>query len=313
MNDYAIRSIGIELGERELSVDELARAQGETVPRIESMLAGMVVHATSRSRTELAQAAVTRCLTKVGLTIAEVDLVITCRSRTPTDKEPPLEHSLGLRDIAAMRVTGPCPVLFQSIWMARAWLRSEGARRALVVYAETCEAEQRVLGPIHASAPRDIFSDAAGAVLIEQGAGLALRGYGNVQTSAWWEYFEGTLASAGDELQITRDSVEASKLAVHRCLETSRFSLDEIDAFILPNEVDLLMRFIARHLRIPAGRLVRLPRAPSHAWAVDPIHSLERLMRTHELPPAKRVVCLSRGAGIAAALALEAVGVPGVD
>jgi 3-oxoacyl-[acyl-carrier-protein] synthase III len=309
MSEYSIRSIGIELGERELSVAELASAHGVGEPFIEASLGGMVVYSTSRSQSALAQAAVERCLAKVEVDVAEVDLLISCRGRVPEIAEPPVEVLLGRPKFGAIRMTGGCPVLFRAIWMARAWLRSEGGRRALVVYSECCDGNQRILGPAVASSSlRDILSDAAGAVLVEQGAGLALRGYGNVENAEWWRYFhKHQVGAAGQEMQIVRESMEASQRALKLSLEMAGFTIGSLDAVILPNEADVLMRFIARHLHVPRDRVVRTPRAPSHAWAVDTIHSLEHLVTSRTLAPGTRIACLSRGIGSAAALALEVV------
>ncbi len=308
MSEHAIRSIGIELGERELSVAELASAHGVGEPFIEASLGGMVVYATSRSQSALAHAAVAHCLAKAELDVAEVDLLISCRGRVPEIAEPPVEVLLGRPKFGAIRMTGGCPVLFRAIWMARAWLRSEGGRRALVVYSECCDDNRRILGPALASSPRDILSDAAGAVLVEKGGGLALQGYGNVENAKWWQYFhKDQVGSKGQEMQILRESMEASQRALNLSLEMAGFTIGSLDAVILPNEADVLMRFIARQLHIPRDRLVLTPRAPSHAWAVDTIHSLEHLVTSRQLAPGARIACLSRGIGSAAALALEVV------
>jgi hypothetical protein len=66
------------------------------------------------------------------------------------------------------------------------------------------------------------------------------------------------------------------------------------------------MRFMARKLRIPIERVVRPLRAPSHAWAADPIYNLEHLLHARTLSVGSRVLCISRGVGACAVLVLEA-------
>jgi 3-oxoacyl-[acyl-carrier-protein] synthase III len=310
MSTLGISSIGIALGEQELAPADLALEYGMTEAAVLAALDGMIVHATSRSMPELACEAATRCLERASLSAQDVDLLITCRTLANPHLGAPLEVLLGRPDIVVMSMTGNCSVFFQAMWMARAWLLTQGMRRALVVYSETCAEATRIPGPLIENAPRDIFSDAAGAVLIEEGGGLALRSYGAAQNAEWWSYFTtyGAGGVDGRELDVLRGSMEVCKLALRRTLDGAGYSIDQIDAFAMPNEVGVLMRWIERHLRIPFARVVQVPRAPSHAWAIDPIYNLQHLMSTGNLAPGSRIVCLSRAIGSAGALALEVVG-----
>ena len=167
----------------------------------------------------------------------------------------------------------------------------------------------RILGSIDEAAPRDIFSDGAAAVLIEEGPGLALRGYGNVESAEHWKHYDPDhldQEAGSRELQIARDSMEASKKALKLSLEAAGFPLNRVDAFVMPNELDALTRFLARHMRFPPDRIVRTERPPSHVWAVDPIYNLEYLV-AQGLAPGSRVLCMTRGVAAAGALALEVV------
>lgn len=302
---FAIRATAVKLGEREVSHDELAAAHGATADLVATALEGKIVYATTTSRIALACDAAQQCLAKAGITIDDIDLLISCRGRTP-EREPPLELALGRPQVPSLSVQGACPIILRAIWLARSWLQTEKLRRALVVYAETSNPNGRVIGQLAANSVRDIFSDGAVAVLVNDGPGLLLRAFASEESSEWWDSI-GEPSSIGEqtELRALRESVAVSKVAFARCLERAGLTSDTVTALVMPNEADAMLRFVLRQLRMPQARLFRSARSPSRTWAVDPIFNLEHLLAAGTLSPGNVVMCGARAMGGAAFLALE--------
>jgi 3-oxoacyl-[acyl-carrier-protein] synthase III len=201
-------------------------------------------------------------------------------------------------------MVGPCPVFLQAIWTATSLMKSRGLARALVVYGETCSGRQRCFGRIAEHRPRDFFSDGAGAVLLDRTSSLTVASYGDAENGEYWDYFSDSNADRFD-LAATRDSLILGRKALQQCLDHAGWSINEVDTFLLPNEVETLNTFLTRRLHIPAARVFRALNVVSHAWGVDPIANLQTLLSQAPLAPGARIVCSSRALGSSAFLGLR--------
>jgi 3-oxoacyl-[acyl-carrier-protein] synthase III len=307
---YAIRAVATEIGERALSAAEIASQHGLSETVVRTSLGDKQVYATSRPRHELSRAAAQKCLDRAGVSLGDVDFLVWSVTRGDVPVGPPLGVLLGRPDVPAVHFTGTCTVLFRAIWMARAWLRSEGRHRALVVYSETCEDTPRILKPL-GEGPRDVLSDGAAAVLIEDGPGLALRGLSLIDNGARWDYFLRNVPGAGaetEDLQVLHESMTGARRTLKSALDAAGFTQESLDLVVMPNEANPLMDFLARQMRLPASRVACVPNAPSHVWAVDQFYNLEQLATTRGFQEGERIACVARGVGMSGALVLEVAG-----
>jgi 3-oxoacyl-[acyl-carrier-protein] synthase III len=171
----------------------------------------------------------------------------------------------------------------------------------------------RATGPLTEKNYRNMFSDGAAAALLTSDSSWSIRGIGSATDGRFADYWskqrlyrEGVTGpdQLPNDLEVLYESVPLHRRALANCLQSASLRIDDIDHLILPLDPEPLAISIARHLRIPADKLVR-HKKNSHVGSADPLFCMETLRASGRAEPGQKVLIGVRTVGIMRFLILE--------
>jgi 3-oxoacyl-[acyl-carrier-protein] synthase III len=292
------------VGEIAISHEEIATLHGCAVSVVAKWLGSAQVYATARPVDELAVEAVRTCLERAGVAGSDVSVILTndCNGRR-------IQGMIDAPDAIALDHRGGCAAFVEMIARARSLLREdEAVRRVLVVCAFKLEGRPlRSVGRMSEHVMRDVFSDGAGAVLVERGVGeLTLLGTGYATTGLYWDYYD--RFDAGEpfsDIEVMRDSVMVFRTSIERCLRAAGLAREGIASALLPLEGPLLPRSLARAMGLDLDRVYLPAGLPMHVGGADSMVALEHFMANRAGAIGDHVLVVARGVGAMGVAALR--------
>jgi 3-oxoacyl-[acyl-carrier-protein] synthase III len=299
-------SVGIH-GEIPISHEEIATLHEVPVSVVDKWIGSAQVYATARPIDELAVEASRKCLALAGVSGREVSAIVAndCNGRR-------IQGEIDAQSAVALEASGGCAAFVVMLARARSMLREDEAMKCvLVVCAFKLEGVPlRSIGRMSETVMRDIFSDGAGAVLVERGAGdITLLSTGYATTGLHWDYYE--RFDAGEpvsDIVVMQDSIVVFRTALERCLSGAKLSREDIASALFPFEGPLLPRSFARAMGLDLDRMYLPAGLPMHVGSADSMFALEHFLASRAGAPGDHVLMVSRGLG---AMGVAALRLPG--
>ena len=244
-------SVGSYLPQRIVTNDELAMTvdTSDEWIRQRTGIAQRHIVAEGEKTSDLARNAAEAALERVGLSGADIDLIIVATS-TPDDTFPStatkIQHQLGAHNAIAFDVQAVCAGFVYALDVADAMLTAGRGQRALVIGAESFS---KILDWQDRSTCV-LFGDGAGAVLLERCE--AETNYGILATKLHADgahrdilYVDGGPSSTGDVghvrmegNKVFRHAVEKLSSVMDEVLEAADMRVDEVD-WLVPHQANI--------------------------------------------------------------------------
>lgn len=299
-----VRAYATALGDLEISARDIAAQHGVTEGVVHKWLGASRIYATREESFSLGIRAAKQTLERAGIAGEELSIVLACGCSALR-----LQHELGAKSAYALQGSDGCVELAPLLWHARAMLQNMAEKgRALIVCADKrAPNELRAFGRMSELVMRDVFSDGAGALLLESGhPRMKLLGTGAATDGQYWSYFDHFYG--GDpvnDIAVMKDSIPLFRAALHRCLSSARLSIEAFDAVVFPLEGSRLPLSFARVLAIPLEKIFLIEGGPTHLGASDPIFALEQYLASRGAVPGARILVATRTVGVMHFVAFE--------
>jgi len=308
--EISMRGLATVCGEREMSAEALAALQGCSVAAAERSLGDSRLLVTDlASEVDLGVAAAELCLARAGVAAGEIDGMI-CLGISGWEVSAPIAHYQHRLGIASLDVGCPlvtdCTTPVTALRLARSLLLENAAlQRVLVIGASIFRDTTRTMLPLAEDRYALVYTDAAFAVLVERGPGIALLGFGGGTFSELRDHIERLWNATPEdrermpsEVQVLHMSKDMHRTALRRCLAAAALGPQQIDHVVFAREAGVgIERSILRQMALDPERLFRVPRGPSHTTVADQLIALEGLV-TGPGQPGQHVLMAGRTYGI---------------
>ena len=186
---------------------------------VDKWLGSAQVYATARPIDELAVEAARKCLERAGVSGTEVSAIVAndCNGRR-------IQGEIDAQNAVALEANGGCAAFVVMLSRARSMLREDEAIKCVLVVCafKLVGVPLRSIGRMSETVMRDIFSDGAGAVLVERGAGdITLLSTGYATTGLHWDQYYDRVRrrrAAQRDIVVMQDSIVVFRTALERCL-----------------------------------------------------------------------------------------------
>ncbi|MDN5869821.1 MAG: ketoacyl-ACP synthase III [Nitrococcus sp.] len=260
---------------------------------------------------DLAAAAARRALTAAAFTGRDIDLVVLATS-TPDQIFPStaclLQERLDIpRNVIAFDIAAACCGFIYALDVADRFIRTGGARRALVIGAETFS---RILN-WEDRATCVLFGDGAGAVVLEaaeEPGVLATRLHADGRQAALlnvpWGVSQGYDRLTDNSGKITMRGNEVFKVAVrtmgrlvNETLQANNISREEVD-WLVPHQANIrIMTALARKIGFPMERVIVTADRHANTSAASVPLALDFAVRDGRIQPGQLLLLEAFGAG----------------
>jgi 3-oxoacyl-[acyl-carrier-protein] synthase III len=302
--DVGVRAYATALGDLEISARDIAEQHGVTEAVVGKWLGASRIYATREEPFVLGIRAAKQALERAGIAAGELSIVLACGCSALR-----VQHELGATNAYALQSSDGCVELAPLLFQARALLQStaQGGRALIVCADQRAPNELRAFGRMSEMVMRDIFSDGAGALLLESGhPRMKLLGTGAATDGQYWSYFDRFFdGDPVNDIAVMKDSIPLFRNALRRCLESTRLSIEAFDAVVFPLEGPRLPLSFARVLAIPPEKIFFVEGGPTHLGASDPIFALEQYLTSPRAVPGARILVATRTVGVMHFIAFE--------
>ncbi len=268
---------------------------------------------------DLARPAAERVLRQVGLTAADLDLVLFA-TMTPDVTFPGaacyLQDKLGCGTTAALDVRAQCAGFLTGLMIAESFLSAGLYRRILLAAAEVHSS-----GLDYSAAGREVaelYGDGAAVAVLGEGIGaieaVVCQTDGRHHERYWIEY----PSSRQHPLRITIDDLGGGRhyprldrahlsafaeahlpAIVHATLARAARAIDDIDAFLFSHVLPGISERCAAIAGVPSARLIDAGAAHGHLSAATLPVALSEALTSGRLGPGARICLAACGAGYA--------------
>jgi 3-oxoacyl-[acyl-carrier-protein] synthase-3 len=262
-----IAGVGSALPKRQVSNEELSRTVDTTDEWIveRTGIRNRYIASDGETTGSLATEAARRALEHAGLSPGDIDLIVLATA-TPDQTFPStatkVQAALGINDCIAFDVHAVCTGFLYALSVADSMLRSGGARKALVIGAETFS---RILD-WEDRATCVLFGDGAGAIVLsgeESDSGILatrLHADGRHNDLLFVDGGPSTTGTVGKlrmkGREVFRHAVVNLARVMNEVLESAALSADEVD-WVVPHQANArILEATARKLGLPAEKVV---------------------------------------------------------
>jgi 3-oxoacyl-[acyl-carrier-protein] synthase-3 len=285
----------------------------------------LIDHEGAMATTDMAEPASRAALERAGITAADLDLIIV-GTVTPDLRLPSaaclLQGKLGAKNAAAFDIVAACAGSLYGLSVADKFIKTGAARRVLVVGAET-------LTSITNWSDRGscvLFGDAAGAVVLEQGAS---DGPGFVDSAIYsdgttWQHLY--IPAGGSKQRMTQELLDAQadrivmngrevyKFAVRslvdaaeKILEKNHLKASDI-SLVVAHQANLrIIEAVGERLGVPLDKFVINIDRYGNTSSASALVTFDEAARAGRMKPGDNVLMLAIGAGMAWSSALYRV------
>jgi 3-oxoacyl-[acyl-carrier-protein] synthase III len=266
---------------------------------------------------DLGTRAARKAIEQAGIDPLSIDLIL-CATITPDAMMPAtaalIQGKLGISGAKALAfdVNVACSGFIVALQTAQAYLNAHMAKRILIVGAETLS---RMLD-FSDRGSAILFGDGAGALIVEasdtQSYHLAYTEYDDAQSltndvtplnaDMKAQVFKGYLRMKGQA--VFRFAVGALEHSIKELLQTSQFSIEDID-WIVSHQANLrILQHVAHKLKIPPERFyTNLQQVGNTSSASIPL-ALSMMKDEGLLKEGQKMICIGFGAGLSYAASL---------
>jgi len=310
----AIAAIGTCVGEERIDAKALAHRLGVDDADVERSRGSLSLHLSTRSASELACLAASRCLEQAATPPSDVDVIIfgsSCRWRIEEGRrELHLQALLGATNATAVAVDArSCADLVTALRLAASYL-VDGARNVVVAFGEAWK-ERRLFG-FDAKTQQPIFSDGGAALLVRAEGRHSILGFGEATAGTHWDFAARLETGAGhgpvtgegawagmsaSRVQLMVDSVQIHRRALATCLARTGLAPADIHHVISTREGPRVPNVFMRQLGLAESTYFAWPDGPSHVGLPDCVLALEALLASGAGRRDQNVLLAARAVG----------------